>query len=171
MGSNVFVVGDIKQAIYRFRLTNPYLFKKTVSDAQSNKGGLELIDLQENFRSRNGVIDFANFLFSNIMSEQMGGVDYDDKQKLRFGAKYYPELGDSDKKCSIEVILTNEHDEFRSDDYSEENLIIAKKIKNTLRPDYTVMDKKDQADAPLQTVGYMYPHSDERRTEKNVKGA
>lgn len=144
MGSNVFVVGDIKQAIYRFRLTNPYLFKKTVSDAQSNKGGLELIDLQENFRSRNGVIDFANFLFSNIMSEQMGGVDYDDKQKLRFGAEYYPELGDSDNKCSIEVILTNEHDEFRSDDYSEENLIIAKKIKEILDPssDYTVMDKK-----------------------------
>lgn len=143
MGKNAFIVGDIKQAIYRFRLTNPYLFVKTVKDAQNKCGGLELIDLQENFRSRKGVIDFANFLFSNILFEQIGGVKYDESQELHFGAKSYPQVSDSDKNSNVEILLMNEHDDFNSENFSEENLLVAKKIKEILEPSsgYTVMDK------------------------------
>ncbi len=144
MGSNVFVVGDIKQAIYRFRQTNPELFIKTVRDASKGYDDLCLIDLQENFRSRKGIIDFVNFIFSKIMYKAIGGVDYDSSQELRFGAEYYPSNSNDDSESCVELMLVDRHDDFADTGYKEELYIIAQKIKRILSDNsgYTVMDKK-----------------------------
>lgn len=144
MGSNAFVVGDIKQAIYRFRQTNPELFSKTVDDADKGFDDLCLINLQENFRSRKGIIDFVNFIFSNIMYHKIGGVDYDASQELKFGAKYYPKVADGDKESCVELLLLERDQFFDKSKYNDEHYLIAKKIKSMLAEDsgYTVMDEK-----------------------------
>ena len=144
MGSNAFVVGDIKQAIYRFRQTNPELFSKTVCDADKGFDDLCLINLQENFRSRKGIIDFVNFIFSNIMYHKIGGVDYDASQELRFGADYYPLVSDGDKQSCVELLLLERDQFFDKTRYNDEQYLIAKKIKSMLAEDsgYTVYDEK-----------------------------
>ena len=90
MGTNVFIVGDIKQAIYGFRQANPELFLRAVAAAEDEKNSskLELIRLTNNFRSRQNVIDLVNDIFSKLMSKSVGGVDYDQNEMLYLGAKY-----------------------------------------------------------------------------------
>ena len=143
LGRNVFVVGDIKQAIYRFRQTNPELFKKSVDDANKGFDDLYPINLQENFRSREGIIDFANFIFKNIMYEKIGGVDYDDTQKLSFGAKYYPEMSGEKSNC-VELLLCDVNSVPPEVQTDQELYLIARKIKSILKEDsgYLVTDSK-----------------------------
>ena len=81
---NVFMVGDIKQSIYRFRNANPDIFAGKLADYSANKGG-KAIFLQKNFRSRLEVIECVNSLFDKIMSEELGEVDYKKGQALVFG--------------------------------------------------------------------------------------
>ena len=83
---NVFMVGDIKQSIYRFRNANPDIFAEKLSKYGVEEGG-HAIYLQKNFRSRLEVIDFVNDLFGKIMSPEVGEVDYTDGQALEFGNK------------------------------------------------------------------------------------
>jgi ATP-dependent helicase/nuclease subunit A len=86
---NLFTVGDIKQSIYRFRLAEPTLFTRR-ADAFSGAGSSlgELINLQENFRSRSGVIDAVNLVFRGLMSREFGGSEYDAQAELHAGASY-----------------------------------------------------------------------------------
>lgn len=75
--NNLFFVGDVKQAIYRFRLSEPRLFNQRYADYDSvNDIYSKKIDLSKNFRSNSKVIDFTNFIFKNLMSEDLGQVDY-----------------------------------------------------------------------------------------------
>ncbi len=89
-GKNMFIVGDIKQAIYGFRQTNPKLFAKSRDDAidEANAEKLCEIALEKNYRSRREVVDYTNFLFEKLMSKSVGGVDYQGTEKLSFGAPY-----------------------------------------------------------------------------------
>ena len=90
MGTNVFIVGDVKQAIYGFRQANPKLFLNVIADANdsANSSKLEPIRLRTNFRSRINVIDFVNDVFGAIMSSNVGDVTYDADEMLYLGAKY-----------------------------------------------------------------------------------
>ena len=97
-GKNLFFVGDVKQAIYRFRLADPGIFTEKY-DAYADfgraaEGEPRRILLSENFRSRREIIDGVNAVFSACMSKELGDVDYDDAAALRFGAKYYPGEGE-----------------------------------------------------------------------------
>ena len=78
IGRNMFVVGDVKQSIYRFRQANPNIFIQTRLDANKNenKEVLKEIKLKKNFRSRSCVVDFVNFVFENIMTDKVGEVYY-----------------------------------------------------------------------------------------------
>ena len=92
-GRNLFMVGDVKQAIYRFRLADPEIFtEKYVSycdyDAAA-AGEPRRVLLRENFRSRREIVEAANAVFSASMSRELGDVDYDEAAALRFGAEYY----------------------------------------------------------------------------------
>ena len=84
---NRFMVGDVKQSIYKFRLARPELFLEKY-DTYQERGDLCRIDLAKNFRSRVQVVDAVNDVFSRIMSREIGGIVYDDKAALYPGATY-----------------------------------------------------------------------------------
>ncbi|HUE37237.1 MAG TPA: UvrD-helicase domain-containing protein, partial [Candidatus Acidoferrum sp.] len=81
---NRFLVGDVKQSIYRFRLADPKIFQNYAKEPGAWNG--QTIALTENFRSREGLLDFINSLFAPLMREGVGGVVYDERAKLKFGA-------------------------------------------------------------------------------------
>lgn len=125
-GDNVFVVGDVKQSIYGFRLANPRNFINTLNVSQpyteENGCANQSIALNKNFRSSTGVIDFVNYIFCQIMSEKCGGIDYNEDEMLYFGAQVYEDHGD-DTLTEIAIIdddipddADNDNDE---DDQSE----------------------------------------------------
>lgn len=88
---NMFMVGDVKQSIYRFRLAEPALFMDKYRDYPRQSGEPELgVDLARNFRSRREVVDAVNFIFRQIMTEQAGEMVYDEKAELVCGADYLP---------------------------------------------------------------------------------
>lgn len=97
---NLFLVGDVKQSIYRFRLADPSIFLRKsrdwpdAGDATGPRPEGWRILLRENFRSRRGVLRAVNHVFSNIMSRELGELDYDDSAALRYGAVGYPEGDD-----------------------------------------------------------------------------
>jgi ATP-dependent helicase/nuclease subunit A len=99
---NRFMVGDVKQSIYRFRLAEPGLFLEKYKTYQhSGNPGLR-IDLARNFRSRMEVVHAVNFVFRQLMQEAVGEIAYDEKAELAFGASYYPESADD---LSAELLL------------------------------------------------------------------
>ncbi len=101
---NLFVVGDIKQSIYRFREAVPDIFKQRrkmskLYDRNAPDFPAKII-LDKNFRSREGIIDSVNFVFGTIMSESVGDVEYNDDEKLTFGASY-PETDEAETEIHI----------------------------------------------------------------------
>ena len=82
--ANRFLVGDVKQSIYRFRLANPYIFQDYARTWRDGQG--QVIPLVENFRSREGVLAFVNSVFEFLMRPELGGVAYDADACLQFGA-------------------------------------------------------------------------------------
>ena len=90
---NLFMVGDVKQSIYRFRLADPEIFtQKYLNYANADnarEGEARRIMLQENFRSRREILDCANAVFSLCMSRELGEIDYDSDASLKFGAAGY----------------------------------------------------------------------------------
>ena len=81
---NRFLVGDVKQSIYRFRLADQKIFQDYAKNSGDWKG--QTIPLAENFRSREPLLKFVNSLFDALMREEVGGVQYDDEAKLKFGS-------------------------------------------------------------------------------------
>jgi len=82
--ANRFLVGDVKQSIYRFRLAEPRIFQRYAETWRDGRG--RVIPLADNFRSREGILRFINALFAVIMRPEMGGLNYDAEAQLRFGA-------------------------------------------------------------------------------------
>lgn len=93
-GKNRFMVGDIKQSIYRFRLAMPQIFsrkKESYAEYGSNKKSDSYkICLSNNFRSRKGICEFTNFVFSKVMSKAVGGIDYNFEEMLNYHAEFSP---------------------------------------------------------------------------------
>lgn len=85
---NIFMVGDVKQSIYRFRLSRPELFMEKYDRYPLTDGPEQRIDLHKNFRSRGEVLDSVNYIFRQIMGRALGGVEYDDSAALYVGADY-----------------------------------------------------------------------------------
>jgi len=141
-----FMVGDVKQSIYRFRRANPGLFREKYAQYLAYDGnkqhGLQSenvrIDLSDNFRSRPEVLNAVNFFFSQLMCNDVGEVDYDDSAALHPGRKDYPAI--SANKMQIEILDQAELDESESDEDEEavsniiaETRLIAKCINELLQ--------------------------------------
>ena len=92
--NNLFMVGDVKQSIYRFRLADPSIFNSKYSSFTKDSEDLDedminrTIDLNKNFRSRDEILAATNFVFKNIMSQELGEVEYDDKAALNTGNEF-----------------------------------------------------------------------------------
>ena len=85
---NIFMVGDVKQSIYRFRLSKPELFLEKFYTYNIEESQTQRIDLHKNFRSRKEVLESVNAIFRQIMTEKLGGIVYDDQAALYPGAEY-----------------------------------------------------------------------------------
>ncbi|WP_010270380.1 helicase-exonuclease AddAB subunit AddA [Paenibacillus senegalensis] len=101
---NRFMVGDVKQSIYRFRLAEPGLFLEKYRNYGANNAGQRRIDLASNFRSRKQVVHGVNFLFRQMMKETVAEMDYDEKAELVYGASYYEAAGE-DKPLPLEWMI------------------------------------------------------------------
>ena len=114
-GHNRFMVGDIKQSIYRFRQADPQIFnEKFHSFAQDNKEG-QLILLKENFRSSSEVLDATNDVFKHLMDKEVGEISYDGMHQLIFGNTDLQ----ANPENKAEVLLYDKDDDSDSDDEEE----------------------------------------------------
>ncbi|MCL2839682.1 MAG: helicase-exonuclease AddAB subunit AddA [Defluviitaleaceae bacterium] len=127
-----FMVGDVKQSIYRFRRANPGLFikkyKSFAAYTQNNENCVR-IDLSHNFRSRPEVLNAVNFFFSKLMCSEVGEVKYDENAALYAGLAEYPILPiNSRPQMQIELLDQGEETEFETDDEPISNVIAETKV-------------------------------------------
>ncbi|MBR0639982.1 helicase-exonuclease AddAB subunit AddA [Bacillus safensis] len=151
---NLFMVGDVKQSIYRFRLAEPMLFlNKYKQFTPDGKETGKRIDLNKNFRSRSDVLDSTNFLFKQLMGETVGEIEYDEQAELKLGASY-PESEDT----TTEMLLVHLDQQEAETDEEREELetvqlearVIAKKIRELVERPFQVYDAKQQMTRNLQ---------------------
>ncbi|MFD1850033.1 helicase-exonuclease AddAB subunit AddA [Oceanobacillus bengalensis] len=115
---NRFMVGDVKQSIYRFRHAEPTLFIQKYKQFEKEESEGKRIDLANNFRSREHVLIGANYIFRQILNEELGDIDYDEKAELIYGNKTYDELPFTEPFPEL-VIIDREKPE-ESEDVSKE---------------------------------------------------
>lgn len=180
-GNNMFMVGDVKQSIYRFRQAMPKLFLDKYSKFETvETDPNSLIDMSKNvsltgrkiqlfknFRSRDNILDFTNLIFKNIMSQNLGEVEYDEKEYLNFGAEDY-QKNNQNLKTEIDIIDIKKDDEsqetynysnspeYENADQNEDDVelehienieleakYVAKKIKELIDSKYQIYDRKN----------------------------
>ncbi|MCL2046968.1 MAG: helicase-exonuclease AddAB subunit AddA [Oscillospiraceae bacterium] len=137
-GNNIFMVGDVKQSIYRFRLADPTIFLEKYKNANT-----ALVLLSKNFRSRGEILNFVNSIFEKIMTEDLGEMDYTEKEKLICGR-------DDEKQLETAVDLNvidmstydDEDDEDSPDKISVEAQFIAKRIIELVNGPWQIPDGK-----------------------------
>ncbi len=155
---NVFQVGDIKQSIYKFRQADPALFRQKLSAYPALQNS-EVITLQENFRSRPNVTNFINYLFEQLMSEDLGDVNYQGAHELVAGADYYPD--ELEKHAELLVYLNEQSDEDESEivDGTSANgytattgqiMMMGHKIKDLMASQMLIYDRELQVKRPLK---------------------
>lgn len=154
---NIFMVGDVKQSIYRFRQARPELFleKYEKYGIEANEHG-QKIKLFKNFRSRKNVLDVTNLIFQDIMSKEFGEIEYDEGEYLNLAATYEePENKELEFAGIAELDLIDlkqeenqedEQDEESTDEILEKTEIeakfVAKRIKELIESKYQVYDRK-----------------------------
>ena len=136
--NNVYMVGDIKQSIYRFRNANPYIFKNKYDSYSNNIGGIK-IELNKNFRSREEVINNINLLFDRIMDNDIGGADYSLSHRMIYGNLMYKGDGDNKEDNNFSVYNYLNDTTFKNNEV--EAFIIADDIKNKINSGYRAFGK------------------------------
>ena len=121
---NRFMVGDVKQSIYRFRQAKPEIFlhKYETYSTEKDKDGRKIM-LYKNFRSRKNVLDAVNFIFENIMSKELGEIEYNDDEKLNPGAVFeecYEENAIVGGSCDVHIIEKKANENLTDEQLEEE---------------------------------------------------
>lgn len=127
-GHNRFMVGDIKQSIYRFRQADPQIFQDKFEHYQANPQAGKLILLKENFRSQCEVLDATNAIFTRLMDKQVGQIVYDDSHRLVAGS---PKQMISQPHHQMEYLIydTDTDEEIPQEDFSVGEVeLVAKEI-------------------------------------------
>ena len=133
---NIFMVGDVKQSIYRFRLSRPELFMEKFNTYALEDSKKQRIDLHKNFRSREEVLHSTNFVFEQIMTPAFGGIAYDEKAALYVGASYEKKEGNETEVLIVEAA------EYKTDERMElEAEAVAGRIQELIAT-HRVLDKK-----------------------------
>ena len=142
--NNRFMVGDVKQSIYKFRLARPELFMEKYHTYTKEESDCQRIDLHKNFRSRREVLEGVNTLFQKIMGQELGGIVYDEDAALYEGASYPENNGNE-----TEYLIFTQEEESGESVRSFEARAIAAKIR-TLYQNFQVTDKETGALRPVQ---------------------
>lgn len=146
-GHNIFMVGDVKQSIYRFRLARPELFMEKFHSYSTEDSLTQRIDLHRNFRSRAQVLEGVNYIFRQIMGEELGKVEYDDEAALYPGAEFPEEPGEHAHETELLLIETDqdglEEERGIQTDREIEALAAAERIAALLEHEM-VYDKKEK---------------------------
>ena len=142
--NNLYMVGDIKQSIYRFRHANPYIFRNKYKDYSMCNNGIK-IDLLKNFRSREEVLNNINLIFNLIMDENIGDAQYKESHQMNFGNKSYVEECKTDQNNNMEILTYNPKDieDFSNDEV--EAFTICYDIKEKIENKYLVVDKETKS--------------------------
>ncbi len=138
---NVYMVGDIKQSIYRFRNANPSIFKDKYDNYKKEVGG-RVIDLAKNFRSRREVLDDINLFFSHIMDDYLGEADYNNGHAMVFGNMMYEGSAKTTNNNYLDIYTYDAKDKEYSK-LEKEAFIIANDIKEKINSKYLVYDKDE----------------------------
>ena len=160
-GNNIFMVGDVKQSIYKFRQARPELFLQKYDEYKNKEEKTQednlKIQLFRNFRSRQNILNITNLVFESIMSKELGDINYNENEYLNYGANYTePEEA---KNCAgiaeLDIIdlkedesITafegeeDEEEQERVEDDVLEAKFVANKIQELLNSNYMVFDKK-----------------------------
>ncbi len=155
-GSNIFMVGDVKQSIYKFRQARPELFLEKYDKyilAEDNKKECSentKIQLFKNFRSRENILSLTNIIFENIMSKKLGDIEYDEKEYLNLGAKFESPSADilTSGKAELDIIDlaedTNQEEEEIDEVILAKSEIEAKFVANRIKEllNSNLFDKK-----------------------------
>ncbi len=158
--NNIFMVGDVKQSIYKFRQAMPELFLHKYKTYKLKKDKTTEDDLKiqlfKNFRSRKNILDTTNIIFQEIMSKELGDVEYSEDEYLNLGANYEDPKEDVNFAGKTEINIINLEDSTSDSEEEEENTkteriensileakYVAKKINELINSDYYVLDKKE----------------------------
>lgn len=168
--NNIFMVGDVKQSIYRFRLARPELFMKKYDSYSLEESTMQRIDLHKNFRSREEVLTCTNDIFYKIMARSLGNVEYDAEAALYPGASY-PAIGmkktagkeetaEEQTKQNIadftpEILLADSNDELLEDtELSDKKTLEAKIVAEEIRHLMKTQPVTDKATGELRAARY-----------------
>lgn len=160
--NNIFMVGDVKQSIYKFRQAMPELFlnKYEIYQKKEEKEPEEDLKIQlfKNFRSKQNILQFTNCIFEAIMSKDLGDIQYNQEEYLNLGASY-PAI-EQDEKIEINLIdsVAQEEEEGEKEELEEENMadveleakFVANKIRKLIEEKYQVWDKKQEKYRDIQ---------------------
>ena len=170
--NNIFMVGDVKQSIYRFRLARPELFMKKYDSYSLEESTTQRIDLHKNFRSREEVLTCTNDIFYKIMARSLGNVEYDAEAALYPGASYPAmpvqenpagEKAAEDEKVSgkqingftPEILLADSNDELLEDtDFSDKRTLEAKMVAEKIRHLMKTQPVTDKSTGELRAARY-----------------
>lgn len=160
-GNNIFMVGDVKQSIYKFRQARPELFLQKYDEYKNKEEKTQednlKIQLFRNFRSRQNILNIANLVFESIMSKELGDINYNENEYLNYGANYpepeeiknYAGIAELDiidlKEDESITAFEGEEDEEEQERVEDDVLeakFVANKIQELLNSDYMVFDKK-----------------------------
>ncbi|WP_414840274.1 helicase-exonuclease AddAB subunit AddA [Carnobacterium sp. TMP28] len=157
---NLFMVGDVKQSIYSFRLADPGLFLEKYEKYGENNGG-ERIILAENFRSRGEILQFTNLIFEQLMDKSVGQMDYDEPAKLIQGFTDFPETTEH----ATEILIYEKGKETKKEESNEESLdydmqiegktqgellMVGQKIQQLIKEGFPIYDKKLKSNRPIR---------------------
>ncbi len=157
-GNNIFMVGDVKQSIYKFRQAMPELFLEKYEKYQKKEQKTEKDDLKiqlfKNFRSKKNILDFTNIIFENIMSQTLGDIQYQKEEYLNLGANYPTIKQDESIEIHIVDTVAKEDDEEeleeRVEDIEVEAKLVANKIQELIKDKFQVWDKKQEIYRDIQ---------------------
>ena len=142
--NNVFMVGDVKQSIYSFRMSRPELFMEKYHTYSLEDSDRQRIDLHRNFRSRAEVLDSVNYIFRQLMHRELGGIEYDDRAALYPGAQFPPLPEHGEDPYRSEFLLLDKKDTGEDDAAQAEARMIARRIHELIR-DGSVYDRETEA--------------------------
>ncbi len=146
---NVYMVGDIKQSIYRFRGSNPSIFKDKYDHYSKDEGGYK-IDLIKNFRSRKEVLDNINAIFALLMDDELGGAAYTVSHEMVYGNENYDNHQMPDYDYNFKIL---EYEPYEKSDFTNveiEAFAIAKDIEKKMLSHAQVFDKKSGTLRPFK---------------------